>query len=419
MKKYINVLNMRAHLMMMLLCGFIAQAQNNNNDALNHDNIRADFKKMLNTIENSYVYFEDKNITLSCIEKHYSAKIPLINTPKDTVLFFEYLLNEFYDNHINLNVNTASSYRLNAPIYVKKVKEKTFITNINKLYRHLIKENIIGAEILSFNGVGFSTMIKQFPSHCQDKNDDNVQQWIANKIMAGRYDQPRTIQLKLRDGTVTQINPDNWQVTKNDQLLTAKVVNKIGIINIHNALGNNQLIHAFDEALDNMLDTKAVIIDLRNTISGGNSYVARAIMGRFVSQEHAYQKHSYTESWDNQASVDRIWIEYVSSRGLTYEKPVVILVDQWTASMGEGLAVGFDALDNATIIGSDMQKLAGAISRFNLDHHKFTYQLSNEKLFHINGTPREKYIPPIYVQQKTPWDDTVMKKALDIINADH
>ncbi len=405
-------------MIILILLLFSSLCLANNNKSPSHLNIRKDFNIMLETIKNNYAYFNDKNTKISCIKEHYSTKIDSIKTSQDTVLFFEYILNEFYDSHISLNVNTANSYRLNAPIYAKIEKTKILIKNISHMHSHSVNKNIIGAEILSVNGIKFDTMIEQFPSHCLDKNNNDVKQWIANKILAGRYDQPRIIELKLSNETIIKINPDNWQIESNDQLLSTKVVNDIGIININNSLGNNHLIHAFDQALDNMLATKALIIDLRSTISGGNSYVARAIMGRFVSQDHAYQKHSLTESWDGQAPIKRTWIEYVSPRGITYKKPVIILIDQWTASMGEGLAIGFDALIGATVIGTEMQKLAGAISRYNLEHQKFTYQLSNEKLFHINGTPREQFIPAIYIEQQDPWSDAVMQKALSIINVD-
>ncbi len=176
------------------------------------------------------------------------------------------------------------------------------------------------------------------------------------------------------------------------------------------------MITEFDKALYSLENTKGLIIDLRNTVSGGNSYVARGIMSRFIDKDLPYQKHViHDESWDNQPKVGRSWVEYVSPRGKQYKNPVVILVGKWTGSMGEGLAIGFEGMERAQIVGTEMEQLAGAIYNFDFKYQKFGYQLSQEKLYHINGTPREKYIPTNYVKQTKTSKDEIMEKGVEII----
>ncbi|MBL4774050.1 MAG: hypothetical protein JKX98_10800 [Alcanivoracaceae bacterium] len=47
---------------------------------------------------------------------------------------------------------------------------------------------------------------------------------------------------------------------------------------------------------------------------------------------------------------------------------------------------------------------------FNFKHQKYGYRLSTARLFHVNGTAREKYIPVNYVQQtKVNTDETLLK----------
>jgi carboxyl-terminal processing protease len=100
-------------------------------------------------------------------------------------------------------------------------------------------------------------------------------------------------------------------------------------------LGNNNLIKEFDKALDSLLETKAIILDLRNTLNGGNTYVAKGIMSRFISKEKAYQKHSLLESYTFGLKIKRTFVEYVSPRGKQYQKPLIVLVGRWTGSMGK------------------------------------------------------------------------------------
>lgn len=56
------------------------------------------------------------------------------------------------------------------------------------------------------------------------------------------------------------------------------------------------------------------------------------------------------------------WVEYASPR---LSKPIcaklAIFVDRWTGSMGERLAVGFGGLKRATVIGTPMAGLRGAV----------------------------------------------------------
>jgi carboxyl-terminal processing protease len=75
----------------------------------------------------------------------------------------------------------------------------------------------------------------------------------------------------------------------------------------------------------------------------------------------------------------RHWVEYVSPRKKTYKGNVYILVGHWTGSMGEGIAIGFDALDRATVIGTPMAGLLGAISNFRLTETKigFNFRLKD------------------------------------------
>jgi C-terminal processing protease CtpA/Prc len=146
------------------------------------------------------------------------------------------------------------------------------------------------------------------------------------------------------------------------------------------------MIQQFDSALHTLMQTKALILDLRETPSGGNTTVARSIIGRFISKEGFYHKHVLTAE-ERMYGVKRSWIEIVSPRGKTYTKPLVILCNHWTGSVGEGITIGFHALKRATIIGTKMAGLNGAIYSYKLPNTGIGFSIPVEKLFHVNGTP--------------------------------
>jgi carboxyl-terminal processing protease len=164
-----------------------------------------------------------------------------------------------------------------------------------------------------------------------------------------------------------------------------------------------------------------MILDLRDTPSGGNSTVARGIMGRFIAQDGFYQKHSIPAE-ERMFDAKRSWVEIVSPRGdFHFDGPLVVLVDHWTGSMGEGIAIGLDGLKRATVVGAEMARLLGATESVTLPNSKIGVNYPAEKLFHVNGTPREDFVPPVRVNLAAPKaespSDAILEAGLKALRA--
>ena len=123
------------------------------------------------------------------------------------------------------------------------------------------------------------------------------------------------------------------------------------------------------------------------------------------------------ETSQNNPSIERSWVEYVTPRLEAYEGPVVVLVGRWTGSMGEGLAIGFEGMNRGIVMGTEMRRLAGEVWDFGITNQPFGYKMPTRELSHINGTPREKYIPTRYVRQTTTTKDEMMEKALETLRS--
>lgn len=65
--------------------------------------------------------------------------------------------------------------------------------------------------------------------------------------------------------------------------------------------------------------------------------------------------------------------------------------------MGEGITVGMDGMKRATIVGTEMARLAGATSHITLPNTKIGVNFPTEKLFNVNGIPRENFVPAVHV----------------------
>ncbi|MDQ5845432.1 MAG: S41 family peptidase, partial [Acidobacteriota bacterium] len=150
-----------------------------------------------------------------------------------------------------------------------------------------------------------------------------------------------------------------------------------------------------------------------------NTTVARGIMGRFIRRDMQYQKHSIPAE-ERQYGTKRSWIELVSPRGeFAYSAPVVVVVNHWTGSMGEGITIGMHGMKRATIVGTEMARLVGATSGIRLPNTGIGATFPTEKLFHIDGSPREKFVPPVHIDlllnanQKN--KDAVLQRGLRVL----
>ena len=91
------------------------------------------------------------------------------------------------------------------------------------------------------------------------------------------------------------------------------------------------------------------------------------------------------------------------------------MVGNWTGSVGEGITIGFDALKRGTIVGTTMARLNGANYSYELPLTKIGFSFPAEKLFHVNGSPRENYKPHIIVNPDKNGQDLTLAKAIEIL----
>lgn len=192
------------------------------------------------------------------------------------------------------------------------------------------------------------------------------------------------------------ISTSKYATSLNDrELVTAEFVGEdqdVAVLRVLNSLGNNDTIRAFDEAMAKAKGAKAIILDMRDTPSGGNTEVARSIIGHFTSEVRPYQMH-VVPVFEREFTVPRQFVEYVHPREPFFEGPVYVLHGRWTGSMGEGIVIGMDAAaDNAVTVGSDMGDLLGGLWNRDLSQIKARLDVGGEALFHVDGTPREDYV---------------------------
>lgn len=388
-----------------LLLGNVAFGQTNIVDTLK---VRQDFEKLMSNLETNYVYYNTKDVDLNCIKSYYSQKISSINNSTEALLFFEYILDEFYDSHLHLNTSNKFSYRLYSPIFVSTIGNKTEISSTWKdQIESGLNINITNGEILTFNGINFNELIEKFPTHCQNKNNNEIRTWISNKILSGRRNEPRIVTLKTKAGKIETLDIDKIKIRKDTNLLSYKIIDNIGVIRLNNSLGETKTKEEFKQALKNLKETDGIILDLRNTVDGGNTSIAYPIAGHFTNKKMVFQKYKNKKEE---------FVDYIKPTNPQYDKPLIVLVGRWTGSVGEGLASGFDGTGIGIIVGTEMLKLAGATKSYNFSNFNYGYQYPYTDVLHITDYPREKFVPKYKVVCNDINEDEFIKEGIRIIN---
>jgi hypothetical protein len=220
----------------------------------------------------------------------------------------------------------------------------------------------------------------------------------ARVLAAGRRDRPRDLTFTgppEKPGATRRLSLPNLYVGASDRPpLNVRIEGDALVIRFNDSLGQDATIAAFDAAMAAARPGQPVVIDLTDTPSGGNTVVARAVMGWLVSAPTGYQIHNLP-SEERETGIPRQWVEQVLPRpGKHHDGPLSVLVSRWTGSMGEGLAIGFDAL-GARVTGGPMAGLRGAVSDLTLPRSGLVLKLPTERLYTVSGLPREAFGPPL------------------------
>lgn len=359
-----------------------------------------DFTEFWNIVNENYAYLKKQNIDWNKVKETYQPQVDAIKDNDEFIKLLENVLNELYNGHSSLNTNLPSSNKLTpsgTDMYVENLNNRFIVQDLRKGFGAEQCGIKVGMEIVKFNDLEVLPQLKQFlPKYTKTYNEQMLQ-YAIDMLFAGTHNKPRKI-TTLENGSEKDYYPDKVTLPKNEKLIESKVIDgKAGYIKINNCLYNYDLINEMDKAIDNFSSLKTIIIDLSETPSGGNTTVARAMMGRFINEKLPYQTHEIDES---QYETKQLWTEYVIPRKKMYTGKVIIMVGHWTGSMGEGIAIGFDAMNKGTVIGTKMAGLIGAIDGFKLTETHIGFQIPTEQLYHVNGTPRENYLPKVLTKNE-------------------
>ncbi|SCY00055.1 carboxyl-terminal processing protease [Nonlabens sp. Hel1_33_55] len=375
-----------------------------------------DYQQYWDIVAKNFAYFDTRRTDWGKVKNYYQPIVDTITNKKSFITVLEKSNYELYNGHLGLNTHNPNSFRViptSSELTIKKNKNKFFIESIRQNSNAEKTGLKVGMEVVEHNNEKLTDALSEVLPISFKDYDNEVYEFAANVLLAGKRNQKSQIIVRDKNEKLKfELNPKKSKsyYKSDDVLLVERDANNIGYIKINNSLGDNSLITAFDNAIDTLMDTKALILDLRETPSGGNNTIAKALMGRLINKEESYQRYRYVFD-EKLTGIEFLWLEQVSPRKTIYTKPIVLLVGRWTGSMGEGIAIGLDSFKRADIVGTKMAGLLGAVWQYTLENTKIGIQLPGIKLYHIDTTPREDFVPEYNVVD----NDDYLKIANKII----
>lgn len=381
-------------LVVALLCGTLPARASEEPGFPNATQRAAEFATFCQFVEDEYAYFDTRKTDWPKACAHYAAQAEAATDRTAYVTLLERALAELYDAHAHLGTNTPQSPRLvptQSSVFGEWRAGKAVVVAVKQGSPAEQAGLRPGHEVLAVDSEPIDAAVRRIEPKFLSRPDAAARDWALQLALAGHRDR-ETVRLDVRVAGATRLFEYAAAAPQPTTLLSYRSVRGVGHVRIHNALGDPSLVPAFDAALAAVPEARALVLDLRDTPSGGTSSVARGLMGRFVKQLRPYQRHELT-SESRSTGARRVWVEYVAPRGTPFMRPVVVLVGRWTGSMGEGIAIGLNAARGAPVLGEPMAHLRGALGETVLPHSKIPVRVPTEKLFHVDGTPREAFVP--------------------------
>lgn len=357
---------------------------------------RQDALALPGLIEANYAYLERLPGARLASSPKLTAQAEAVHDAASLLKYAENALAALADHHAITGASFADSWAVvssYADLWIEQVGPDWIITDVRDGSPAAEASVQPGDRLLALGDQSIDDAVAAFWGELGLSPEGDRAGYAARVLAAGRRDRPRDLTIETADRARRRLTLPNLYTTRRDRpAVESHATEGALVIRINDALGDQATIAAFDQAMAAARPDQPIILDLTETPSGGNTMVARAIMGWFVDTPSAYQVHSLPAE-ARETGIERRWVEQVLPRpGKHHQGPLLVRVGRWTGSMGEGLAIGLDA-QGARVVGRPMAGLLGAVYDLRLPNTGLVVKIPVERLYAVDGTPREQFRP--------------------------
>ncbi|WP_341503220.1 PDZ domain-containing protein [Gallaecimonas sp. GXIMD4217] len=368
-------------------------------------------------LKEEYAYQERAD--LDALLARFAPKAQAAKDEQELVDLMQQLTKHFQDPHLNVGPYDERDYSVmptGSDIWARAEQGRFVVEDVKGGSAALEAGIRPGDQILAVDGVPAAQAAAAVFGRKPDELAPSQLLYGLNVALGGRRNQGRTLVIERNGAKLSHELAASYQAInqfRDGAPLSYKRHGKLGHIRFNNSLGRDDTAAAFSAALAELADTDALLLDLRNTPSGGNTGVAEPILGHFVTERRPYQAYRVQEPGlpYHKAPLRQAFVQPSQPY---YGKPVVVLAGRWTGSMGEGMTIGMEAL-GAEVFGAPMADLLGGIKSVILDGTRIRVELGFERIYHVDGRFREDYQPPhlsIPADTDAEGEDPALKAAL-------
>ena len=373
-----------------------------------------DFDAMWEAIDAGYAYFDPASrARWRAVRERLRGPAARASTPAAFAGVIETALAELRDDHVTLGGAAARGRRIpyELDIWPRWNAGAATIEAVRTFGDADVAGLHVGQSITRIQNVPIEKAVREKLGGATGSVADI--EWALRRLVAGPRAGMQT--LEVRDaGNTSRVEVERAAVkaSATPPLTERRIGERRDLAYIRVRIGAGERVASlFDGALTRLSRTRALILDLRESVGHGERATTLAILSRFTRTPAPWQVH-------HAPGKPRV-TDVVQPGTSVYTAPVVVLVDRWTAGEGEALAAGLAAVAKARIVGTPMAGLRGELSEVVLPASGLIVRFPGERAFTVQGEPRESFPPSLRVDLAAPSGgpgDPILYQALKLFD---
>ncbi len=308
------------------------------------NNYEKSFTKLWQAMEDAYPYFELKGVNWKQTYETYHPMVLEVANDQEFYQVIAHMLGDLEDAHSDV-VSPYMDKRLYASVInlgdLAIIDQIGYSAEMAGLRPGMVVRKVAGKPIeelvseidISLNEAStpWAKKIRAYNQLLAVPEDENEKLIVTVMDKNGKEMEVDIQQLSAPSGWVSTFN-----IQKTQSVSWKKINEDVGYIRIDRLWNNNDdVVNEFDMALNKLMETQGIILDLRQN-GGGDSRIAEKIAGRFLDQTFTYghdefQKRLYKFAWRKSVNYS------VKPRGDIYQGKLVVLTDYPVMSSAEWL----------------------------------------------------------------------------------
>src|SRR5262245_6025063 len=285
-----------------------------------HDTTFAqDFDELWETLRDRYCFFGDKRTDWPKVRALYGPQALAAASGEAFEAVCGRVLSELYDAHTHLSDPPDGTRRW--PLYDLLAERSGADVRIAAVQPDSAAADAgirIGDVVVAIDGVPIARVLDDIAPRCLRQPDPAADAWTINVAVAGRRAKGRRFTMRTPGAAPREVALPIKQRPRTPDV-ESRMLDGFGYIAIH-TFADTAVVEAFEAALAALRDSRGLLIDVRGN-GGGDTAVARPIMGRFITERKPYATMRRREA----GSLGAPWTESVDPRGpFTYVKPVAV-----------------------------------------------------------------------------------------------